>query len=106
MSGPRPEMAGRSVPAACLKTQFWERFLEGGKMQVTWLDVVKLTIPFVTAISMVWIKAWVEEHLARKGKQQALARGISDELHSFNAPFHPLKTIAQSPPPLHLPLAP
>lgn len=44
-------------------------------MTIAWLDVIKLTVPFVTAVLMVWIKAWIEIYLATSSKQHALSRG-------------------------------
>jgi hypothetical protein len=65
-------------------------------MQIDWLDVLKLTVPFVTAILMVWIKTSIETHLSRGNKQHALSRLISDELGHLQEAVDALKRIAES----------
>lgn len=65
-------------------------------MNVQWIDIVKLTFPFVTAILMVWIKTWIESWLTKKNKQHALSRVINDELSSASAEVRGLSHIAES----------
>lgn len=65
-------------------------------MQIEWIDVLKLTIPFVTTILMVWIKAWIENNLSRKNKQLVLSRLISDELSQLQHGVQVLKTTAEA----------
>lgn len=65
-------------------------------MHVEWMDIVKLTVPFITAILMVWIKAWIESRLERKHKQHALSRVINEELHFSRETVLGLSHIAES----------
>ena len=65
-------------------------------MTIAWLDVIKLTVPFVTAVLMVWIKAWIEIYLATSSKQHALSRLVSDELNSLQPAVDSLRRIAES----------
>ena len=65
-------------------------------MTIAWLDVIKLTVPFVTAVLVVWIKAWIEIYLATSSKQHALSRLISDELNSLQPAVDSLRRIAES----------
>jgi len=61
-----------------------------------WLDTIKLTIPFVAAILMVWIKTTIERLLTRKYKQLALSRLIGNELGELPDAVNAVKRIAES----------
>ena len=63
---------------------------------MTWLDVLKLTVPFVTAIMMVWIKTTIESAMVKKNKQHALSRLISEEVGELPDVANALKRIAES----------
>lgn len=52
-------------------------------MTISWLDVLKLSVPFVTAVVMIWIKAAVEKYLARRGMLRALEPLLKDELQTL-----------------------
>ena len=52
-------------------------------MSITWIDVLKLTVPFVTAILLVWIKAWIETSNARRAKQLAISRVLKEEIQGL-----------------------
>lgn len=59
-------------------------------------DVVKLTVPFVTAILMVWIKSWIEGARSRASKRRALARLLHDQLSSMVATLDVFERIADT----------
>jgi hypothetical protein len=63
---------------------------------MTWVDAIKLSVPFVTAILMVWIKAAIESWLARRNKQKALSRVLSDELSDAQKTAEAFSRIAGS----------
>ena len=63
---------------------------------MTWLDVLKLTVPFVTAVVMVWIKTAIENVIARRNKQHAISRLIGDEVGELADVANALKKIAES----------
>lgn len=65
-------------------------------MKLEWIDILKLTVPFVTAILMVWIKSWIETWLTRKNKQHALSRLINDGLQDSLPTVEALSHIAES----------
>src|SRR5690349_16025370 len=65
-------------------------------MNIEGLDVVKLTVPFVAAILMVWIKAWIEASSQRGNKRHALSRLISDEINGLPSAVQALRGIAES----------
>lgn len=63
---------------------------------MTWVDVIKLSVPFVTAVLMVWIKAAIESSLAQHNKRHALSRVLSDELSEARKTAEVLSRIAGS----------
>jgi len=65
-------------------------------MDINWSDVAKLAVPFITAILMVWIKAWIENRQARRNKQHALSRLLSEENQTLLATVQVFKRIAES----------
>jgi len=65
-------------------------------MKIEWLDILKLTVPFLTAVLMVWIKSWIESNLSRRHKQHALSRLLSDELQNSQSTVQALSRIAES----------
>ncbi len=54
----------------------------GTSEQIFGMADLKLLVPFVTAILLVWIKGWIEERLDRGRKQRALWRLLVVELTS------------------------
>lgn len=65
-------------------------------MDMNWIDVVKLATPLLTAILMVWIKAWIENRQARRNKQHALSRLLSEENSNLLVTVQAFKRIAES----------
>jgi len=65
-------------------------------MLVSWSDVLKLTVPFATAVLLVWIRAWIHDLRARNAKQKALTRMIKDELETLPDAVDSLKRMAGS----------
>lgn len=63
---------------------------------MTWLDVLKLTVPFVTAIIMIWIKTTIECSMTRKNKQHVISRLIADEVGELADVANALKRIGES----------
>jgi hypothetical protein len=69
---------------------------EGGAMSIEWPEVGKLTVPFVTAILMLWVKAWVEKVISRSTKQDALAHLIKDQIDGVPKAIDALINIAKA----------
>ncbi len=65
-------------------------------MSIDWADVLKLVVPFVTAILMVWIKGWIEEYLMRTRKQHALSRLLDEEIRSSLPTVLAFKRVAET----------
>ncbi len=63
---------------------------------MTWVDAIKLSVPFITAVLMIWIKAAIESSLARGNKHHALSRVLSDELSEAQKTVEVLSRIAGS----------
>ena len=65
------------------------------ELLIGWADAIKLAVPFVTAILLVWIKQWIEGRLARQRKQQALWH-VAEELSGTRNTVLALKGVARS----------
>ena len=58
--------------------------MSDGNQLLTWFDVLKLTIPVISAVAVVWLRAWYAQYLERKNKQKALFRILKDEIESLS----------------------
>lgn len=65
-------------------------------MHIEWLDVLKLTVPLLIAVLMVWVKTKIENHMLRKSIQLTLSRLINDEVTQLPDAVDALKQIAEA----------
>lgn len=65
-------------------------------MSIEWKDVLKLSVPFVTAVLLVWIRTWVHDYQARKAKHKALTRLIKDVIQMLPDDVATLARVAES----------
>lgn len=65
-------------------------------MEITWLDVLKLTVPFLTAVVVVWTRSTTEKTLLVRRKRQALSRLLGDETSELPGVISVLRRVADS----------
>ena len=63
---------------------------------ITWLDVVKLTVPFLFSIILIWIKGWYDRWSDRNSKQRVLSRLLLDELQTLPRAIEELGEISDA----------
>ena len=63
---------------------------------LSWLDILKLCVPFIFSIILLWFKEWFTSHRERKGKEAYLWKAIIQESGELCSAFKELDLIAKS----------
>lgn len=63
-------------------------------MTMTWLDVLKVSSPFLGAIFTLWFKAWFEEKRLKSAKQKILIKLISNDSNYYIEAINYFRTVA------------
>ncbi len=65
-------------------------------MPITNTDVLKLTVPFISAVFLIWVRNWVQNRISRNVKQEVMSRLLQNEIHDLREVIETLERVKQS----------